>query len=292
MDITYSDMSRKEWLLRRHPNITGWLIVAFRYVVYHRIRAWYREQRILERYKNEQRASRAIDPFAEAMLLTEAEDIMVAAIGARRYALLRAYRYDGVPVKDLAERTGIPEAEWRDTWNAVGQPAQTWEVINTQETASLLQEHGYDGIVAREGDTRTYAVFDPGQVKSAVANRGTFNRENPDIRFSVDEETDQEYNALEKSEGVILGDQDETYTEGNTPVQFTYAIVPAEALVVSNDEYGSVNPAYPAELQPRDRSRTASQVQIQEMSRNLNPRLLADSPTAQNGALSFEGTAR
>ena len=190
---------------------------------------------------------------------------------------------------DLAERTGIPEAEWRDTWNAVGQPAQTWEVINTQETASLLQEHGYDGIVAREGDTRTYAVFDPGQVKSAVANRGTFNRENPDIRFSVDEETDQEYNALEKSEGVILGDQDETYTEGNTPVQFTYAIVPAEALVVSNDEYGSVNPAYPAELQPRDRSRTASQVQIQEMSRNLNPRLLADSPTAQNGAPIIRG---
>lgn len=190
---------------------------------------------------------------------------------------------------DLAERTGIPEAEWRDTWNAVGQPAQTWEVINTQEAASLLQEHGYDGIVAREGDTRTYAVFDPGQVKSAVANRGTFNRENPDIRFSVDEETDQEYNALEKSEGVVLGDQDETYTEGNTPVQFTYAIVPAEALVVSNDEYGSVNPAYPAELQPRDRSRAASQVQIQEMSRNLNPRLLADSPTAQNGAPIIRG---
>ena len=74
--------------------------------IYHRIRAWYREQRILERYKNEQRASRAIDPFAEAMLLTEAEDVMVAAIGARRYALLRAYRYDGVPVKELAERTG------------------------------------------------------------------------------------------------------------------------------------------------------------------------------------------
>lgn len=190
---------------------------------------------------------------------------------------------------DLAERTGIPEAEWRDVWNAAGQPAQTWEVINSQEAANLLRKHGYDGIVAREGDTRTYAVFDPGQVKSAVANRGTFDRENPDIRFSVDEETDREYNALEKSEGVVLGDQDETYTEGNTPVQFTYAIVPAERLVVSNDEYGSVNPAYPAELQPRDRSRAASQVQIQEMSRNLNPRLLADSPTAQNGAPIIRG---
>lgn len=190
---------------------------------------------------------------------------------------------------DLAERTGIPEAEWRAAWDRAGRPEQTWEVVNTPEAASLLQRYGYDGIVAKEGDTRTYAVFEPDQIKSAVANRGTFDPENPDIRFSVDEETEQEYNALTQRGDVVLGDQDETYTEGNTPIRFTYAIVPAEALVVSNDEYGAVNPAYPAELQPRDRSRTASQLQIQEMSRRLNPRLLADSPTAQNGAPIIRG---
>ena len=190
---------------------------------------------------------------------------------------------------DLAERTGIPEAEWRAVWDEAGQPERMWEVINTPAAAGLLRRNGYDGIMAREGDTRTYAVFEPGQVKSAVANRGTFDRENPDIRFSVDEETEQEYNALTQRGDVVLGDQDETYTEGNAPIRFTYAIVPAEALVVSNDEYGAVNPAYPAELQPRDRSRTASQLQIQEMSRGLNPRLLADSPTAQNGAPIIRG---
>ncbi len=190
---------------------------------------------------------------------------------------------------DLAERTGIPEAEWRAVWDEAGQPEQMWEVINTPAAAGLLRRNGYDGIMAREGDTRTYAVFEPGQVKSAVANRGTFDRENPDIRFSVDEETEQEYNTLTQRGDVVLGDQDETYTEGNAPIRFTYAIVPAEALVVSNDEYGAVNPAYPAELQPRDRSRTASQLQIQEMSRGLNPRLLADSPTAQNGAPIIRG---
>ena len=190
---------------------------------------------------------------------------------------------------NLAERTGIPEAEWRAVWDEAGQPEQMWEVINTPAAAGLLRRNGYDGIMAREGDTRTYAVFEPGQVKSAVANRGTFDRENPDIRFSVDEETEQEYNALTQRGDVVLGDQDETYTEGNAPIRFTYAIVPAEALVVSNDEYGAVNPAYPAELQPRDRSRTASQLQIQEMSRGLNPRLLADSPTAQNGAPIIRG---
>ena len=155
-----------------------------------------------------------------------------------------------------------------------------------------LREAGYDGVFIAEDAgswgrrTDAYIALDPNQVKNVDNRQPT---ENPDIRYSVDEDTDQEYNALEKSEGVVLGDQDETYTEGNTPVQFTYAIVPAERLVVSNDEYGSVNPAYPAELQPRDRSRAASQVQIQEMSRNLNPRLLADSPTAQNGAPIIRG---
>ena len=158
------------------------------------------------------------------------------------------------------------------------------EDIGTEFTEAL-KKRGYDGVLqTRDGDE--VVAFYPEQIKRVDNRQPT---ENPDIRFSVDEETDREYNALEKSEGVVLGDQDETYTEGNTPVQFTYAIVPAEALVVSNDEYGSVNPAYPAELQPRDRSRAASQVQIQEMSRNLNPRLLADSPTAQNGAPIIRG---
>lgn len=158
------------------------------------------------------------------------------------------------------------------------------EDIGTEFTEAL-KTRGYDGVLqTRDGDE--VVAFYPEQIKRVDNRQPT---ENPDIRYSVDEETDQEYNALEKSEGVVLGDQDETYTEGNTPVQFTYAIVPAERLVVSNDEYGSVNPAYPAELQPRDRSRTASQVQIQEMSRNLNPRLLADSPTAQNGAPIIRG---
>src|SRR5699024_4026013 len=107
---------------------------------------------------------------------------------------------------DLAERTGIPEAEWRAVWDEAGQPEQMWEVINTPAAAGLLRRNGYDGIMAREGDTRTYAVFEPGQVKSAVANRGTFDRENPDIRFSVDEETEQEYNALTQRGDVVLGD--------------------------------------------------------------------------------------
>ena len=106
LDCTYNDMSRKEWLLQNHPNITGWLIVAFRYIVYHRIRAWYRQQRILEGYANELRVERVADPFAEALSFAETEAFLSGAIGASRYALVRAHCYEGASVQELAKRTG------------------------------------------------------------------------------------------------------------------------------------------------------------------------------------------
>ena len=84
--------------------------------------------------------------------------------------------------------------------------------------------------------------------------------------------------------GAIWGDEDETYVNDNEPVRFRWAIVPAESLILSNDASGSINPAYPAELQPRDRTRPESQMQIQKISQDLNPRKLESSAEAQNGA--------
>ena len=39
------------------------LVVAFRYVVYHRIRAWYKEQRALRQLQTEIATARVVDPF-------------------------------------------------------------------------------------------------------------------------------------------------------------------------------------------------------------------------------------
>lgn len=85
-------------------------------------------------------------------------------------------------------------------------------------------------------------------------------------------------------QGRAWGKADVTYTQGNDAVNVRYAVVPAESLIVSNDYDGTTNPNYPAELQPRDRTRTSSQLQVQQMARNLNPGLLASSATAQNGS--------
>lgn len=61
-------------------------------------------------------------------------------------------------------------------------------------------------------------------------------------------------------------------------------VVEADSLITSNDDTGRVNPDYPAELQPRDRSRAASEAQINEIASNLAPRLLGRSPSATDGA--------
>lgn len=107
----------------------------------------------------------------------------------------------------------------------------------------------------------------------------------PEVQPTVDTDQTAEYdNNTITVPGATVGRSDVTYTADNKPVQFRYAVVPVESLVTSNDQFGNVNKAYPAELQPRDRTRTASQTQINSMSRNLNPALLAESPTAQNGA--------
>ena len=84
--------------------------------------------------------------------------------------------------------------------------------------------------------------------------------------------------------GAVTGAEGRTYADSDKPIQYTWAAVPVDALVISHDEYGGANTNYPTELQPRDRSRSTSQQQIQKMSQALNPDLLAESPLAQNGA--------
>lgn len=60
-----------------------------------------------------------------------------------------------------------------------------------------------------------------------------------------------------------------------------YEIREMDDLITSNTNTGGINPAYPEELQPRDRTRAASQAQIQNMAQNLQPEAL----TAEFNAL-------
>jgi hypothetical protein len=55
------------------------------------------------------------------------------------------------------------------------------------DTTQALQDLGYDGIIRRDGGGHILEInaFSPTQIKSAIGNIGTFDPENPDIRYSL-----------------------------------------------------------------------------------------------------------
>lgn len=67
------------------------------------------------------------------------------------------------------------------------------------------------------------------------------------------------------------------YTERGTKAEIEPKVIDASDLLTSLDE------GYPQELQPRDRTRTASKAQISEIANKINPEFLGDSAKASDG---------
>lgn len=79
-------------------------------------------------------------------------------------------------------------------------------------------------------------------------------------------------------------ERDVAITAAGREVPVRYKVVEADSLVSSNLEDGRINPAYPADRQPRDRSRDASLTQVQRIASELDPRRLGRSINAADGA--------
>lgn len=74
------------------------------------------------------------------------------------------------------------------------------------------------------------------------------------------------------------------YTANNEAVPFKYALVEQDDLTASNDVSGAINPDYPKELQPRDRTTPESRTQVQAIAGKLQPERLGESGDIVNGA--------
>lgn len=74
------------------------------------------------------------------------------------------------------------------------------------------------------------------------------------------------------------------YDADGRSVGVQYEVIEADDLITSNLDDMSINPAFPAELQPRDRTRAISQDQINSIAGNLQPERLGPSADAANGA--------
>lgn len=73
-------------------------------------------------------------------------------------------------------------------------------------------------------------------------------------------------------------------TAKGNKVSTGFKVVEADSLIVSHDSDGKPNPAYPQELQPRDRARTTSQAWVQKTARSLDPDSLGRTQRADSGA--------
>jgi len=90
----------------------------------------------------------------------------------------------------------------------------------------------------------------------------------------------------QESAGVALRPirQDIAFLPSGARVDVEYALVEAATLKTSHDDMFRANVDYPQALQPRERDRSAAELQVQEMARALEPRLLIEDPKVTGGA--------
>lgn len=92
--------------------------------------------------------------------------------------------------QDLAKTTGLPLNEIQSIVENLN-PSWKWQVTNSEEFKLLAEKYGYDGFVAQEYNpslksyVKTYAVFNPNQIKSATENTGEYSPAYDDIRYSL-----------------------------------------------------------------------------------------------------------
>lgn len=81
-------------------------------------------------------------------------------------------------VQQLAIRAGLSSS-------AVGEIKKgKWQRIEDRTTIGSIKELGFDGFYVNEDGIKNLAIFNSNQIKSAISNQGTFDLDNPDIRFS------------------------------------------------------------------------------------------------------------
>ena len=82
----------------------------------------------------------------------------------------------------------------------------------------------------------------------------------------------------------VSGAPAEFTTESGARINSAYALMEADDLVASHDENLRKNQAYPQELQPRERDRAASEMQVSGIVQRLDPARLGESADAGTGA--------
>jgi hypothetical protein len=66
----------------------------------------------------------------------------------------------------------------------------SWAAIESTEVQEAIKDEGFDSFYVKEGGKKNLAVYKSNQIKSATGNQGTFDIDNPDIRYSMRDNID------------------------------------------------------------------------------------------------------
>lgn len=235
-------------------------------------------------YASQQEAQKAKDKQRVAEKELERQQKKAEQLGDALMAAQEQYIQDPTNIKaegaltqalnDIDGQNEVVQEYEQSLQNAEEAAAQAQRKYEreTEKALAIAREQGEMNI-ANEDAQRALAA-----VQAVVEQEATEPHENR-IGQQINEQAAEE--AIAETPDQTRGT---AYTNDNVPVQFHYALANVDDLVTSNTDAGEVNPAYPEDLQPRDRTIQANIDQVNNIARNLNPARLGESASVQDGA--------
>jgi len=145
--------------------------------------------------------------------------------------------------------------------------------VDREKTATKYEKDGHSVILSKDdgGHTVQFAGGDTEKSKDAITS------------LQGKKEV-QSTDSGKKEAEFITGRDNKAYTAKLNEVHSKYALVEADQLTTSHNIQGHVNKAYPQEIQPRERERLSSQMQMSNIMKDIKPELFGHSATAADGA--------
>lgn len=171
------------------------------------------------------------------------------------------------PAPILAEKADAPAVsqDHPATPDVTASPEERWDAADDAERKAMLVAGGFSDGAAQRNVSRDWKDL-TATAQKAVAGGG---------------ETDR---IIQSDIPVTLIKKDVAVTPTGRRIDVEYGIVDLDSMIASNSDDGRVNPAYPQERQPRDRTKDGSQLQIDRNLAKFDPRQLGESPNAGDGA--------
>ncbi len=159
------------------------------------------------------------------------------------------------------------------------------EAVTIPERATRVKEE----VEAQRADDRQSFIDEIGRepkgAEKALLQRGTVDRAIEMARKKpLKAEASEEERVARFAERAEKGSEGTALTPDNKEIEFDYAVIEADELIVSHTSTFAENTAYPKELQPRERGRAENRRAVTEMSANLRPERLGENVSITDGA--------